>query len=296
MFNPNIPNTGYRGRPIVIEDDNEDNGGMQVDYAPAQHPQHSFMAYGRVHPIPIPTTTQEPSISVSGPRLTKSTGHNASSARMPSPGYPAWHTTHEQEKKVRSRLREERHAALCVLLDRELLTLQALATQEVHPLTHLMATIRYVYAMLYCMSILTEDRPPQARRRFLSKLLAPGDPEEAAKIRADRFIIQHPSTTASSSSSSSVPLTVSRGLVDVHETDDGGWRRPDAGSGPGSAVSSPASGSKKRGKETPDRARSKVKVSVSRQQQQQRERERRRRWSGAERDEPGSPSMQRFSP
>lgn len=159
MFNPNIPNTGYRGRPIVIEDDNEDNGGMQVDYAPAQHPQHSFMAYGRVHPIPIPTTTQEPSISVSGPRLTKSTGHNASSARMPSPGYPAWHTTHEQEKKVRSRLREERHAALCVLLDRELLTLQALATQEVHPLKHLMATIRYVYAMLYCMSILTEDRP-----------------------------------------------------------------------------------------------------------------------------------------
>ncbi|KAF4287174.1 hypothetical protein KXW98_006816 [Aspergillus fumigatus] len=269
MFNPNIPNTGYRGRPIVIEDDNEDNGGMQVDYAPAQHPQHSFMAYGRVHPIPIPTTTQEPSISVSGPRLTKSTGHNASSARMPSPGYPAWHTTHEQEKKVRSRLREERHAALCVLLDRELLTLQALATQETLP---------------------------QARRRFLSKLLAPGDPEEAAKIRADRFIIQHPSTTASSSSSSSVPLTVSRGLVDVHETDDGGWRRPDAGSGPGSAVSSPASGSKKRGKETPDRARSKVKVSVSRQQQQQRERERRRRWSGAERDEPGSPSMQRFSP
>ncbi|EAW18755.1 uncharacterized protein NFIA_087110 [Aspergillus fischeri NRRL 181] len=246
MFNPNIPNTGYHGRPIVIEDDDEDNGGMQVDYAAAQHPQHSFMAYG----------------------------HNASSARMPSPGYPAWHTTLEQEKKVRSRLREERHAALCVLLDRELLILQALANQETLP---------------------------QARRRFLSKLLAPGDPEEAAKIRADRFIIQHPSTTASSSSSSSsVPLTVSRGIVDVHETDDGGWRRPDAGSGsgPGSAVSSPASASKKKGKETPDRARSKAKVSASRQQQQQRERERerRRRWSGAERDDPGSPSMQRFSP
>jgi hypothetical protein len=50
---------------------------------------------------------------------------------MPSPGYPAWHATLEQEKKVRSRLREERHAALCVLLDRELLTLQALTNQEV---------------------------------------------------------------------------------------------------------------------------------------------------------------------
>jgi hypothetical protein len=58
---------------------------------------------------------------------------------MPSPGYPAWHTTLEQEKKVRSRLREERHAALCVLLDRELLTLQALANQEVHPLPYPMA-------------------------------------------------------------------------------------------------------------------------------------------------------------
>lgn len=37
----------------------------------------------------------------------------------------------EQEKRIRSRLREERHAALCVLMDRELLTVQALAAQEV---------------------------------------------------------------------------------------------------------------------------------------------------------------------
>lgn len=43
----------------------------------------------------------------------------------------SYHTTIEQEKKVRSRLREERHAALCVLMDRELLTMQALAAQEV---------------------------------------------------------------------------------------------------------------------------------------------------------------------
>ncbi|KAJ0422752.1 hypothetical protein BJY00DRAFT_279372 [Aspergillus carlsbadensis] len=35
--------------------------------------------------------------------------------------------------KLRSRLREERHAALCVLMDRELLTIQALAAQEVCP-------------------------------------------------------------------------------------------------------------------------------------------------------------------
>lgn len=43
----------------------------------------------------------------------------------------SYHTTIEQEKKVRSRLREERHAALCVLMDRELLTMQALVAQEV---------------------------------------------------------------------------------------------------------------------------------------------------------------------
>ncbi|KAF7121691.1 hypothetical protein CNMCM5793_009163 [Aspergillus hiratsukae] len=246
MFNANIPNTGHghhgRDRPIVIddEDDDDNNGGMQVDY-----PQHPHMAYG----------------------------HNASAGpdRMPSPGYPAWHrhTALEQEKKVRSRLREERHAALCVLLDRELLTLQALANQETLP---------------------------QARRRFLSKLLAPGDADEEARIRADRFIIQHPSAT-SSSSSSAAPMTVSRGIVDVHETDDGGWRRPDAGSGSGSAVSSPASSVKKKGKETPERARSKAKGSASRQQPREREREReRRRRSGAEREDPGSPSLQRFSP
>lgn len=44
---------------------------------------------------------------------------------------PPYHTSLEQEKKVRSRLREERHAALSVLTDRELLTTQALAAQEV---------------------------------------------------------------------------------------------------------------------------------------------------------------------
>lgn len=47
---------------------------------------------------------------------------------------PLYTSTLEQEKKVRSRLREERHAALCVLMDRELLTIQALAAQEVTPL------------------------------------------------------------------------------------------------------------------------------------------------------------------
>lgn len=36
-----------------------------------------------------------------------------------------------QEKKVRSKLREERHTAQCVLMDRELLMVHALAAHEV---------------------------------------------------------------------------------------------------------------------------------------------------------------------
>ncbi|EAW14049.1 uncharacterized protein ACLA_070820 [Aspergillus clavatus NRRL 1] len=245
MFNPNIPITGHHGRPIVIDDnDDEDNGGMQVEYSSGlQHPQHGMMGYGHA-----PTLNPQDRI------------------------YPSYHAAIEQEKKIRSRLREERHAALSVLLDRELLTIQALANQETLP---------------------------QARRRFLAKLMAPEDPDVAAAIRADRFIIHHTSSSSSSSSSSSA-MMVSRRIVDVHETDDAGWRRPDTGAGAGaSAASSPASSSRTKGKMTPDRARAKAKMSSGRQQQQQqqqRERERRRRWSGAEREDLDSLASQRFSP
>lgn len=51
-------------------------------------------------------------------------------------GPTLYQTTLDQERQIRTRLREDRHAALCVLLDRELLTIQALAHQEVrlsHP-------------------------------------------------------------------------------------------------------------------------------------------------------------------
>ncbi|PLB47888.1 hypothetical protein P170DRAFT_465413 [Aspergillus steynii IBT 23096] len=133
---------------------------------------------------------------------------------------PPYHTSLEQEKKVRSRLREERHAALSVLTDRELLTTQALAAQETLP---------------------------QTRRRFLSKLMAPEDPAVATSLRADRFIIQHPTaaghhsssgvgrageggpsslTSPRPGSSTTVPMIVQRGIVDVHDEDDAGWRRP----------------------------------------------------------------------
>ncbi|KAB8209977.1 hypothetical protein BDV34DRAFT_187662 [Aspergillus parasiticus] len=232
MFNRNVPAPGPRSRdPIVIDDESEDED-MNVDYPGRQN-----------HPRGI------------DPRYEPD--------RMRGP-LTSYHTTIEQEKKVRSRLREERHAALCVLMDRELLTMQALAAQETLP---------------------------QARRRFLSKLIAPEDPEVAASIRSDLFIVQNPSSPAPSNQ----PLLVHRSVVDVHETDDAGWRRPADAGGSSSAFSSPASSKNKGRLSTPDRTREKGKASTASSSvsgsagrgQQLRERERRRRWSGAEREDYG---------
>ncbi|KAE8378388.1 hypothetical protein BDV26DRAFT_191897 [Aspergillus bertholletiae] len=231
MFNRNVPVPGPRSHdPIVIDDESEDED-MNIDYSGRQN-----------HPRGV------------DPR------YDPDRMRGPLANY---HTTIELEKKVRSRLREERHAALCVLMDRELLTMQALAAQETLP---------------------------QARRRFLSKLIAPEDPEVAASIRSDLFVVQNSSSPSSSNSA----LLVHRNVVDVHETDDAGWRRPADVGGPSSAFSSPASKNKGR-LSTPDRTRGKGKASTASSSvsgsasrgQQLRERERRRRWSGAEREEYG---------
>ncbi|KAI3002462.1 hypothetical protein CBS147346_5933 [Aspergillus niger] len=220
MFNPNIPppNRGRRQQdPIVIaddeedeevesdypeqiyiegveddqdsldrdldDDDDDDDDDMQVEYSlQSSRPHSGIMGY--TYP-----TTPTPHL---GPTL--------------------YQTTLDQERQIRTRLREDRHAALCVLLDRELLTIQALAHQETLP---------------------------QTRRRFLSRLLAPEDPESAASIRADRFTVQHPSTS-SIASSSTVAMIVPRQVVDVHETDDAGWRRPMERAGRGGSVSAGA--------------------------------------------------------
>ncbi|KAB8235381.1 uncharacterized protein BDW43DRAFT_31909 [Aspergillus alliaceus] len=229
MYNRNVPAPGPHSRnPIVIDDESEDDD-MNVDYSGRQ--------------------THPPGIGLEMNRMR---------------GLSNYHTTIEQEKKVRSRLREERHAALCVLMDRELLTVQALAAQETLP---------------------------QARRRFLSKLIAPEDPEVAASIRSDIFIVQNQSSPSPSSNSA---LVVHRSVVDVHETDDDGWRRPTDAGGSASAFSSPASSSKNKGRlSTPDRARGKGKAAAGSgsgsgsagRGQHLRERERRRRWSGAERED-----------
>ncbi|KAL4943490.1 hypothetical protein BDV06DRAFT_210987 [Aspergillus oleicola] len=217
MFNPNADlNNPWRynqpptqpQRPIVIDSESEDDEGEQPGMASSS----------RIATGPHPSHTRQPT-------------------------YPM-----EQEKRIRSRLREERHAALCVLMDRELLTIQALAAQETLP---------------------------QTRRRFLSNLLSPSDPTTAASIRSDQFTIQQPSTSFSGYTE---PIAVSRSVIDVCESDDSGWYKPSpsasasantedtlgdmrtrspSASASVSAASSPASGGRFKGRTagTPERNR-----------------------------------------
>ncbi|GFN16218.1 hypothetical protein AtubIFM55763_001631 [Aspergillus tubingensis] len=236
MFNPNIPtpNPGRRqGDPIVIADDDEDED-LENDYSGEVY----FQVYegdedALIRELDLEESESaeddddmqvEYSLQSSRPQ-SGIMGFTYPTTPTPNLGPTLYQTTLDQERQIRTRLREDRHAALCVLLDRELLTIQALAHQETLP---------------------------QARRRFLSRLLAPQDPEAAASIRADRFTVQHPSTSSiASSSSSTVAMIVPRQVVDVYETDDAGWRRPMmeragrggsvSASGAGGMQSSPAS-------------------------------------------------------
>ncbi|KAL2872697.1 uncharacterized protein BJX67DRAFT_340141 [Aspergillus lucknowensis] len=270
MFNPSPwrQNQPQNQNVIMIDsdsDENDDEGGagqMPVEFAGAagQHPQPGMAELNRRYNIP----PHEPN-----PHNQHRHSHGPSSLTYQPP------LSHEQEKKLRSRLREERHAALCVLMDRELLTIQALAAQETLP---------------------------QTRRRFLSKLLAPEDPDVAAAIRADQFTVTvprplsastHPGSSVDHSSSYAQVTTVSRRLVDVCETGDGGWYQDEgdgSGGGSGSNLSSPASSAKIRGRGTPERTRAKGRVPSGRHTGYQ-ARERRRRWSGAERQDHGVSMM-----
>jgi hypothetical protein len=106
------------------------------------------------------------------------------------------------------------------------------------------------------------------------------------------------SSSAHTTSGSSIDgvVAVSRGIVDVCETDDSGWYRDNdgGGGGSGSAVSSPGALGKVRGKGvgTPERTRGKGRVSSGRHSGHQGQtRERRRRWSGAERQDYGVTMM-----
>ncbi|KAL2820325.1 hypothetical protein BJX63DRAFT_311191 [Aspergillus granulosus] len=287
MFNPSPwrYNQPQPQNTIVIDsesdddDDDDDVNQMPIDFTAGGNGQQHIGLTGQARRPPL--HPHAPSQSHSHSR-----SHSHAHSLGPSSVSYTPPLSHEQETKLRSRLREERHAALCVLMDRELLTIQALAAQETLP---------------------------QTRRRFLSKLLSPDDPETAAALRADQVLIPISSTplaragaTSSSShqhtSSSSIDgvVAVSRGIVDVCETDDSGWYREldgkdgGSGSGSGSRVSSPAAVGKGRGKGagTPERTR-KGRVSSGRHSghRDNQTRERRRRWSGAERQDYGVSMM-----
>ncbi|KAL3458246.1 hypothetical protein BJX64DRAFT_227556 [Aspergillus heterothallicus] len=266
--------------PIVVIDSESDDNEEGIEQMPIE-----FIAggNGRSSHIGLTGLARRPPLHPHAP----SHSHSHTQIHGPSSLSYVPPLSREQETKLRSRLREERHAALCVLMDRELLTIQALAAQETLP---------------------------QTRRRFLSKLLSPDDQDTAAALRADQVLVPISNTIlgrgGSSSSSAhhhtSRPsneglVAVSRGIVDVCETDDSGWYREvdtggKDGGGSGSAVSSPSGLAKVRGKGagTPERTRAKGRVSSGRQsahREQTQTRERRRRWSGAERQDYGVSMM-----
>ncbi|ODM17716.1 hypothetical protein SI65_06504 [Aspergillus cristatus] len=215
------------------DEDEDDDGGINFDInndpdvlldpdnnVPYSHlPAHELVNFGPPH------------------RRTHAHPHAPQRPR-PQSDYTYSYYTHTQSpstqhnNKLRTRAREDRHAALCILLDRELLMLQALSHNE---------TI------------------PQARRRFLSKMIAPQDNSDAGAIRAERYTIHVP---GSNSSGTGQYVTVPRGVVDVYETGDEGWGNKEGQrSQPASPAASPFGKGKSR---TPTRARASTPGSANR--------------------------------
>lgn len=140
--------------------------------------------------------------------------------------------SNQHNNKLRARAREDRHAALCILLDRELLMLQALSHNETLP---------------------------QARRRFLSKMMAPQDNADAGAIRAERYTIHVPGSNSGGGAGQYV--TVPKVVVDVCETGDEGWGNKEGRSQPASPAASPFGKGKSR---TPTRPRASTPGSANR--------------------------------
>ncbi|KAJ5081923.1 hypothetical protein NUU61_010187 [Penicillium alfredii] len=136
-----------------------------------------------------------------------------------SPSYLRSQARADREDRQSQHIREEKHAALAVLMNRELLLTHALSSRE---------TI------------------PQTRRRFFAKLIAPDDPAEAEKIQAERFVIPSsdsgdlPGSTTAGPSNASVrggwPVLVPGKYHWTINNDVSGWRNPRAGIGIGTGA------------------------------------------------------------
>jgi hypothetical protein len=177
-------------------------------------------------------------------------------------------TEFERDLRSRSHLRDEKHAALSVLLDRELLVTYALAAREVRTnFNHrLQFDIRHRYPFHVISSLFqpgeSDLKPkvtrnqtiPQTRRRFLAKMLCPNDPVKAEELYAPRIYL--PAETPAGEAS-----LVRGRFYDIIDNDDSGWHNPmakRASKGSRSASASASRSASGSGNNTPRRVSSGV--------------------------------------
>ncbi|KAK4866025.1 hypothetical protein LT330_008765 [Penicillium expansum] len=160
------------------ESESESDGGMQlddldrVDGIPMYDNSEFPNVDGRPMPRPL-SEEEEDDDDVWGVNTSNGSDTGRFNGRAQNPltasynragpnGITEPQTAFEKDARTRSHLRDEKHAALAILMDSELLVTYALASRE---------TI------------------PQTRRRFLAKYLAPNDPEKAEELYDPRFYI-----------------------------------------------------------------------------------------------------------
>ncbi|KAJ5319880.1 hypothetical protein PENANT_c026G05942 [Penicillium antarcticum] len=182
--------------PSESDSDSDDDGGMQLD----PNENNDIMRYA----------DEEDSFSFTAPDpMSPSYDQSNTVEHVGLDNTVQTPSEFEQDMRSRSHLRDEKHAALSVLMDRELLVTYALAARE---------TI------------------PQTRRRFMAKMLCPNDPVKAEELYAPRIYL--PAQTHGGEAS-----TIRGRFNDIIDNDESGWhnpavRRPHKGSRSVSAAAS----------------------------------------------------------
>ncbi|OGE53827.1 hypothetical protein PENARI_c007G02484 [Penicillium arizonense] len=203
---------------ISSESESESDGGMQLD---PRDDGIDIMRYGEEE-------LDEDSFSFNAPDPMSLSYDQTNTVQHIGPDNSVQTPTEfERDLRSRSHLRDEKHAALSVLLDRELLVTYALAARE---------TI------------------PQTRRRFLAKMLCPNDPVKAEELYAPRIYL--PAETPAGEAS-----LVRGRFYDIIDNDDSGWHNPmakRASKGSRSASASASRSASGSGNNTPRRVSSVV--------------------------------------